>query len=262
MDSRTTNDLSRYARQVAFDGLGLAGQKALGAGRALIVGVGGLGSWVAELLARAGVGFLRLADPDRVDLTNLHRQGLYDEADAAAGALKVEAARRRLLRVNSGVAVETAALRVDHKNALALAADVGVIVDGTDNFAARFLLNDVAIQTGTPLVFAGCVRAQWQTMTVLPGRSPCLRCLMDGPPPACTEPTCRQAGVIGPAVAAVAAFEAAEALKILAGRSDLVSPYLLKVDHWASTFQRLAWADFRNGDCPCCAKGEREFLEP
>jgi adenylyltransferase/sulfurtransferase len=262
MADPTTNDLARYARQVAFDGLGLTGQKALGAGRALIVGVGGLGSWVAELLARAGVGFLRLADPDRVDLTNIHRQGLYDEADAVACAWKVEAAQRRLLRVNSGIVVEAAPVRVDHKNIEALAADAGVIIDGTDNFAARFLMNDVAIKTGKPLVFAGCVRAQWQTMTVLPGRSPCLRCLMDGPPPACTEPTCRQAGVLGPAVAAVAAFQAAEALKILAGRADLVSPYLLNVDLWANTFQRLAWADFRNPDCPCCAKGEREFLEP
>jgi adenylyltransferase/sulfurtransferase len=257
-----TDDLTRYARQIAFDGLGLAGQKALGGGRALIVGVGGLGSWVAELLARAGVGFLRLADPDKVDLTNIHRQALYDENDAAKGPFKVDAARRRLLAVNSGIAVEAVPVRADHKNIVALAADVGVLIDGTDNFATRFLMNDVAIKTGKPLVTAGCVRAEWQTMTVLPGRSPCLRCVMDGPPPACTEPTCRQAGVLGPAVAAVAAFEAAEAIKILAGRSDLVSPYLLKVDLWANTFQRLAWTDFRNPECPCCTKGEWEFLEP
>jgi molybdopterin-synthase adenylyltransferase len=262
MDDAKTNDLTRYARQVAFDGLGLSGQKALSGGRALIVGLGGLGSWSAELLARAGVGFLRLVDADKVDLTNLHRQGLYSEADAAAGLSKVEAARRRLGQINAGVRVETAAVRADHRNIEALAADVHVIIDGTDNFAARFLMNDLAVKTGRPWVFAGCVRAEWQTMTVLPGRSPCLRCLMDAPPPACTELNCRQVGVIGPAVAAVAAFQAGEALKILAGRSDLVSPYLLKVDFWANTLQRLAWADFRNLDCPCCAHREWEFLEP
>jgi molybdopterin-synthase adenylyltransferase len=256
------NNLARYARQAAFDGLGPAGQKAIASGRALIVGVGGLGSWAAELLARAGVGSLRLADPDKVDLSNIHRQALYSEADAAAGLLKVEAARRRLGEINSGVAVETAAERVDHRNIARLAAGAGVIVDGTDNFAARFLINDYAVKSGTPWVFAGCIRAEWQTMAVLPGRSPCLRCLMDAPPPPCTEQTCRQAGVIGPAVAAVAAFQAAEAMKILAGRADLVSPYLLKADLWANALQRLAWAEFRNLDCPCCAKGEMEYLEP
>ncbi len=256
------NPFARYTRQVAFDGLGLAGQKALAGGRALIVGVGGLGSWVAELLARAGVGFLRLADPDRVELANIHRQALYDEADARGGAPKVEAAKRRLAQINSRVAVEAAAVRVDHRNIAPLGGDVGLIVDGTDNFATRFVLNDYAVRTGKPWVFAGCIRAEWQTMTILPGRSPCLRCLMDAPPPACTEATCRQVGVIGPAVAAVAALQAAEAIKLLAGRADLASPYLLKADLWAGTFQRLAWAEFRNPDCPCCARGEMEYLEP
>ena len=166
----TANNLARYARQVAFDGLGLTGQKKLASGRALIVGVGGLGSWVAELLARAGVGSLRLADPDKVDVTNIHRQALYSEADAAAGLFKVEAARRRLAEINSGVTVETAAERVDHRNIAALAADAGVVIDGTDNFAARFLINDYAVKTGRPWIFAGCIRAEWQTMAVLPGR--------------------------------------------------------------------------------------------
>ena len=262
MSQPTDNNLARYSRQVAFDGLGLSGQKALAGGRALIVGVGGLGSWTAELLARAGVGFLRLADPDRVDLTNIHRQAIYSEADAAAGLSKVEAAGRRLADINSGTVVEGVQQRVDHRNIESLAAGMGVLIDGTDNFATRFLLNDFAVKTGRPWVFAGCLRAEWQTMTVLPGRSPCLRCLMDAPPPACTEANCRQAGVIGPAVAAVAAFQAAEAIKILAGRADLCSPYLLKADLWANTFQRLAWADFRNPDCPCCARREFEFLEP
>jgi molybdopterin-synthase adenylyltransferase len=262
MAQHTNDNLSRYARQVAFAGLGLAGQKALAAGRALIVGVGGLGSWTAELLARAGVGFLRLADPDKVDITNIHRQALYSSSDAAGGLDKVDAAARRLREINPGTAIEALPLRVDHRNALSLAEDAGVIIDGTDNFAARFLLNDCAVKLGKPWIFAGCLRAEWQTMTVVPGRSACLRCLMDAPPPACSEASCRQAGVIGPAVAAVAAFQAAEAMKVLAGRLDLCSPSLLKCDHWANTVQRLAWADFRDADCPCCARREFEFLEP
>lgn len=260
MTENRDNSLARFTRQVAFDGLGLAGQKALATGRALIVGVGGLGSWAAELLARAGVGFLRLVDGDRVDLTNIHRQALYDEADAAGGLPKVEAAAGHLRRINSQVVVEPVVARVDHRNIESLAADAHVLIDGTDNFAARFLLNDYAVKAGVPWVFAGCVRAEWQTMTIVPGRSACLRCVLEGPPPACTDPNCRQVGVLGPAVAAVAAFQAAEAVKVLIGRLDLVNPHLLKFDFWSNGLQRIQAQ--RRPDCRCCGHHEFEFLEP
>jgi molybdopterin-synthase adenylyltransferase len=253
--------LGRYARQVAFEPLGLAGQKALCDGRVLIVGVGGLGSWAAELLARAGVGFLRLADADRVDLTNIHRQALYDERDAAEGLPKVEAARRRLGKINHETSVEAVAARVDRRNVERLSADVQVVIDGTDNFATRFLLNDCSVKHSRPWVFAGCVRAEWQTMTIVPGRTACLRCVLDSPPPPCEDPACRQVGVLGPAVASVAALEAAEAIKILAGRPDAVRRGLLRMDLWGGSVQTLTGVEPRT-DCPCCGRGEFEFLEP
>ena len=253
----------RYRRQVAFAGLGPEGQRRMMAGRALIVGVGGLGSWTAELLARAGVGFLRLADADTVDLTNVHRQALYDEADAAAARPKVQAAAARLQRINRAVSVEPVAARVDRDNIASLAADVAVILDGTDNFQTRFLLNDYAVRSGTPWVFAGVLGAEGQVMSIVPGRTPCLRCVYDAPPPPCVDPTCRSDGVIGPAVAAIAAMQAAEAMKVLAGRADRVSPHLTKIDLWDGSVQRIDVAEAcAKVECVCCKKKRFDYLEP
>jgi len=254
--------LLRYHRQTVFRALGLEGQRRLAAGRALIVGMGGLGTWLAELLARAGVGFLRIVDDDHVDLTNIHRQSLYDESDAAAARSKVIAAAERLAAVNSDVNIEPVAKRVDHVSIARLADDMDVLLDGTDNFATRYLINDYAVKTHRPWVFAGAVGAKAQTMTIVPGRTACLRCVLPAPPPACTEPTCRSAGVLGPAVAAVAAFQAGEAIKILAGHIEAISPYLLKFDMWANSVQRLDAIAARRSDCACCGHGEFEFLEP
>jgi len=255
--------LSRYARQMVFDGLGVEGQRRLRAGRVMIVGLGGLGSWLAEMLARAGVGFLRLVDDDRVELTNIHRQALYDEADAGRGLSKVTAAAARLRRINGAVELDTRAERVTSANAEDLAADVDVILDGTDNFPTRFLLNDVAVKLSRAWVFAGVVGAEAQTMTILPGRTPCLRCILDPAPPRCPERTCRTAGVIGPAVAAVASVQAAEAVKILAGGTDDISPYLLKFNLWTNELQRIDLSGAgRRDECRCCGQHEYEFLEP
>jgi molybdopterin/thiamine biosynthesis adenylyltransferase len=252
----------RYDRQVRFAGLGPAGQRRLAEGRALIVGMGGLGSWVAELLARAGVGMLRLLDPDQVDLSNIHRQALYSQADAAAATAKVHAAAGRLAEINGQVTVEPFVLRLESDNIARLAGDVGVILDGTDNFATRFLINDYAVRSGTPWVFAGVVGAEAQTMTVIPGRTACLRCVMEAPPPACTEPTCSIAGVLGPAVATIAAIQACEAMKILSGNVDRVSEYLVKLDLWGNTVQRIDVSGLATrADCPCCGRRQFDYLE-
>ena len=253
---------SRFSRQILLPGLGLAGQRSLMEGRALIVGVGGLGSWVAELLARAGVGFLRLVDPDRVDLTNIHRQALYTEADAGEHRPKVEAAEARIAEINSGTMVEPIMTRLDRTNISLLAEGMAVLIDGTDNFAARYLLNDYAVKFGMPWVFAGVIRSEAQVMTVLPGRTACLRCILESPPPPCEDPSCRTAGVLGPAVAAIASLQAIEAIKILAGRTESASPYLLKLDYWAnSTRQVSTLGAARRPDCPCCGLRDFEFLE-
>jgi adenylyltransferase/sulfurtransferase len=253
--------LDRYQRQTAFAPLGVKGQVAISSGRALIVGLGGLGTWTAELLARAGVGFLRLVDADKVDLTNIHRQGLYDEADAAAGALKVHAAAARIKRVNSAVAVETAVERLGADNIEKLAGDVAIILDGTDNFQTRFVINDYAVKTGRPWILAGVIGAEAQTMTIVPGRTPCLRCVYEFPAPVCVEPTCRRAGVLGPAVAAIAAIQAMEAIKVLSGRLEAINPFLLKMDLWTGTLQRIdVSVAAANAACPCCKHRRFEFL--
>lgn len=254
-------NLGRYARQVVYPPLGLDGQKALARAAALIVGVGGLGSHLAELLARAGVGRLRLVDSDRVDLTNLHRQALYDQADAEAGRLKVDAAAARIATINSDVHVEAVAQRLDRHNINALASGMNLLIDGTDSFGPRFIINDYCVQQGLPWVFGGVVGAQGQVMTIVPGRSACLRCVLQTPPPACTDPNCREAGVLGPAVAIVAAHQASEAIKILSGHADSVSPHLLSFDLQANTIQRLD-ASRPVSDCPCCGLREFEYLEP
>jgi len=255
--------IERFARQIVYEPWGVDGQRAMAAGRALIVGVGGIGSWTAELLARAGAGFLRIADADNVDLTNLHRQGLYDQLDAEAARPKVTAAARRLAELNVECIVDAVLARVDHTNIADLAGDVDLVIDGTDNFATRFLINDYCVKAGKPWVFAGVVGAEAQIAAIVPGKTACLRCLLDEPPPPCSDPTCAQAGVLPMAVAAVAAAEAMEAAKILAGRCDAASPWLTKFDLWRNTSHRMPLGGPRQSPpCPCCIEREFEYLEP
>lgn len=254
---------SRYARQVVFKKLGLGGQRRLVGGRVLIAGVGGLGSWSAELLARSGVGFLRLVDNDNVDLTNIHRQALYDERDARQSIPKAEAAAAHLRLINNDITVKAVCARLDRINIGALAGDVNLIIDGTDNFASRFLINDYAVKRGIPWIFAGVVRAEAQTMTIVPHRTPCLRCVLREIPPECSSASCRDAGVLAPAVAAIAAFQAAEAIKLISGTGGEVNPSLMTFDMWTNRVVRFdVAAGGARGDCPCCAQGEYEFLEP
>jgi adenylyltransferase/sulfurtransferase len=253
-------NMARFQRQIVYAPLGLEGQKRLAAGRVLILGVGGLGSWSAELLARAGVGMLRLVDDDKVDLTNIHRQGLFDEQDASAAALKVHAAAARLARINSRCKVEPIVARADRSNIATLAEGMALVLDGTDNFATRFVVNDYCVKAALPWVFAGVVGAEGQVLTIPPGGRPCLRCVFDQPPPPCADPSCRSAGVLGPAVAAIAAMQAAEAVKILAGQSAHISPYLTKLDLWTNRLQRID-AVKAAADCPCCKHGVYDFLE-
>jgi adenylyltransferase/sulfurtransferase len=261
--SQPSGNFERYARQIVFPGLGADGQRRLSSSRALIVGVGGLGSWMAELLARAGVGMLRLADDDKVDITNIHRQALYTEADATAGLVKVDAAAARLKAINRHVKVQPMALRATPQTIADLAQGVGLILDGTDNFAARFLINDYAVKTATPWIFAGVVGAEAQTQTIVPTRTGCLRCVLEAPPPPCMDTSCREAGVLGPAVAAVAAIACAEAIKILSGNVSLASPYLTKLDLWTNTIGRIDVRQAaRDVDCRCCKKRIFEYLEP
>jgi adenylyltransferase/sulfurtransferase len=252
------DELERYHPQMVFAELCRQGQRALRKSCTAIVGVGGLGTWVAELLARAGVGTLRLIDGDTVELTNLHRQGLFSTADAEMRRAKVSAAEMRLRDINPQVRVEARFERMDSRSAHRLLGGADLVLDGLDNYLGRYIVNDYCVRRGVPWVFAGVLGAQGQVMPVLPGRTACLRCVMPSPPPPCAEPTCRTAGILGPAVAAIAAIEALEAIKILAGKEAVASRRLLKVDFWTGEVSGIDSSDPVDG-CPCCVRHEFEY---
>lgn len=260
-----TADLQRYQRQIVMPALGLDGQRRIMAGRALIIGLGGLGSWIAELLTRAGVGRLRLVDDDLVEIANVHRQALYAESDAAARTPKTVAAARRLACINSTVNLEPLVERADRFNLDSLCRDIDLIIDGTDNFETRFLINDYAVKHCRPWIFAGVIRTEAMVAAFQPGKTLCLRCLIDDNTPADRDTAAwSRQGVIGPTVAAIAAFEAAEALKLLSGNPDRLSPYLLRFDMWGNSLQQINITRPNSGhtDCPCCDGRNFEFLEP
>lgn len=252
----------RYSRQVRFAPLGEAGQRQLSAARVLVCGCGALGSVIAETLARAGVGFLRLVDRDFLETGNLHRQILYDESDVAEGLPKSAAAAKRLRQINSQVQVEAVVEDVTFKNIRPLADDVDLLLDGTDNFQTRYLLNDYAQATGKPWVYGGCIGAEGQTMTIVPSKTPCLACVMPEPPPASVTPTCETAGVLGPIVNVIASIQAMEALKILSGNAAARNRGLTVVDLWRNELRTVGLAALaESSHCPVCQQREFAWLE-
>ncbi len=252
---------SRYDRQARFAPFGRAGQDRLASARALVCGCGALGSVIAETLVRAGVGFVRIVDRDFLELNNLQRQVLYDESDVARRLPKAIAAAEKLRRINSEIEIEPVVADVTHKNIAALANDVEVIVDGTDNFAVRFLINDFAVKQGKPWVYGGCIGAEGQSMTILPGETGCLACLMPEAPPPGTTPSCDTAGVLGPIVGAIASIEACEALKILGGHREALSRRLTIVDLWSNQIRQVDLSRLREGaDCRVCTHRKFRWL--
>ena len=252
---------SRYVRQERFTPLGVDGQRRLTQGRALICGCGALGSMAAGLLVRAGVGAVRIVDRDFVQLDNLHRQTLFDEADAAAGLPKAVAAAEKLRTFNSAVRVEPIVADVDSTNIESFCRDCDVLVDGADNFETRFLLNDAAVRWGIPWIYGGCVGAEGRTMTILPGETPCLRCLLGECPAPGSTPTCDTAGILGPIVGLVASIQAGEAIKILSGNRPAVSRRLVAIDLWENRLREIDVAGLRQAaDCPTCMHGEFPWL--
>jgi adenylyltransferase/sulfurtransferase len=258
MSAETPN---RYDRQMRFAPLGETGQQQLAQGRALVCGCGALGSVIANTLVRAGVGFVRIVDRDFLELNNLQRQVLYDEQDVADGLPKAVAAANKLRRINSAVTIEPIVADVTHRNIAALADDVDVIVDGTDNFAVRFLLNDYAVKHGKPWIYGGSIGAEGQTMTILPGETPCLACLVPVAPPPGTTPTCDTAGILGPIVGVIASIEANEALKILSGHREAVSRKLTVVELWDNRLRQVDVSRLRDqSDCRVCRHGQFDWL--
>jgi adenylyltransferase/sulfurtransferase len=203
------------------------------------------------------VGKLRIVDRDFLELNNLQRQVLYDEDDVAAGLPKAIAANNRLARINSQIEIEAIVADVDHTNVERLLESVDCLVDGTDNFETRFLLNDAATKIGTAWVYGGCLGAEGQTLTILPGLTPCLRCLMPEPPPPGSTPTCDSAGILATIIGVVASIEANEAIKILSGHPEAISRTWTVIDLWDNTLRQIKLGNAKNADCPCC--GRREF---
>ncbi len=260
--SNPDDPLDRYSRQVRFLGMGEDGQRRLMASRVTICGCGALGTVLANHLVRAGVGFVRIIDRDFIETHNLQRQILFDEQDVADNLPKAEAAARKLRKINSAVTIEPIVTDIDHTNIEAFASDVDLLLDGTDNFETRYLINDAAVKLGKPWIFGGVIGSEGQTMTILPGQTPCIRCVVEDTPPPGMAPTCETAGVLGPAVAVVASFEAAEALKILAGRTEQLNKKLIMFDIWDWSFRELKIAALRDKvDCPCCKHRQFEWLD-
>jgi adenylyltransferase/sulfurtransferase len=250
---------ARYSRQERFPGLGREGQESLARARIAVVGCGALGSTQLELLARAGAGYLRIIDRDYVELSNLQRQLLFDESDAADGAPKAVAAARRLAAVNSRVVTEPAVSDLTASNADDLLGGVDLILDGSDNFETRYLINDFCVRGGTPWIYGAAVGSYGIKMAVMPGRTACFRCVYPEPPEG-AQPTCETAGVLGPVTAAVASLQAADALKILSGHGADVSGAIVTMDLWAGRIRQVA-APARDLACPCCAKREFVYLD-
>ena len=254
--------LDRYVRQMRYAPLGEEGQQRLLAGRVLICGLGALGSVLANTLARAGVGHLRIVDRDFLELNNLQRQVLYDEQDVAAGIPKAIAAEAKLRTINSQIEIEAIVADVDHTNIAELLTDVDVLVDGTDNFETRFLLNDASIKFGIPWVYGGCIGAEGQTMTILPGETACLRCLLqDAPPPGSTA-TCDSAGILAPIINVIASFQACEAIKILSGNRQAVSRVLNVIEMWDNRTRQISLDGLlESANCATCNQGEFPWLD-
>lgn len=254
------NGLDRYSRQILFRGIGEEGQKKLLESRAAVVGAGALGTVISNHLVRSGVGFIRIIDRDLVELSNLQRQTLFDEEDARQQLPKAIAARNRLNKINSAVTVDAVIADVNVDNAEELLTDFDVIVDGTDNFMTRFLINDVSVKYRIPWVHGAAVSSRGMFAVIQPGLTPCYRCLFPHVP-AGTGETCDTVGVLSPLTDIIGSFQAVETIKLLVG-AKTTTPNLEQIDIWDVSFMQMDISQGRNPNCPACGKRQFDFLDP
>ena len=250
---------SRFARQHALKVIGPQGQKRLLETTVAIVGCGALGSAQANLLVRAGIGKLILIDHDTVQAVDLHRQILFDQRDVIEEMPKVLAAKRRLNAIDPQTEILAFHTRFSPQNALELVAEADLILDGTDNFPTRFLINEAAIITGIPWIFGGVLSVQGSVMTVLPNQGPCLCCLVPKAPDCNKLPTCKSDGVLNAAVMWVASLQVAKATKLILGHTN-EQVLLHGLDVWEGTVRTIQIS--KNPDCPCCVHKNFQFLQP
>jgi molybdopterin-synthase adenylyltransferase len=252
----------RYSRQRLFAPIGEAGQARLAAAHVVIIGCGALGAMQAETLARAGVGRLTLIDRDFVEESNLQRQIMFEETDARERLPKAVAAARRISRVNSEIRVEATVADVNFENIEDLIAGADLVMDGTDNFETRYLINDACVKAATPWIYGAAVGSYGLTMTILPTATPCLRCVLPDLPDPGSGPTCDTAGVILPIIGVIASIQCAEAMKLLTDQRDHLHGSLLRIDVWDLQINRLPLSEYgERTACPACGKREFEFLK-
>lgn len=251
---------NRYSRQILFQQIGKNGQEKLLSSRVLLVGCGALGASHAEMLARAGVGFLRIVDRDFVEFSNLQRQTLYSESDAKERLPKAVAAKNRLSKINSEIKIDAIVADVNNSNIESFVEDVDLVIDGTDNFQVRYLVNDACVKLGKTWIYGAAVSSYGTTMMIIPNETPCLRCIFEEMPSAGSSPTCDTAGVIQPIIATISAVQISEALKILIGKTDKLHKSLMQFDVWENDWRKIKLAE-PNKDCKTCGKRDFEFLE-
>lgn len=249
----------RYSRQILFNRIGRSGQEKLLNSRVLLVGAGALGAAHAETLGRAGIGFLRIVDRDFVEFSNLQRQTLYSEADATERLPKAIAAQKRIASINSEITVEPVVADVNLSNIESFLSDVDLILDGTDNFQIRYLLNDACVKHEKTWIYGAAVSSYGTTMTIFPQKTPCLRCIFEEMPDAGSAPTCDTAGVIQPIISSIAAIQTTEAIKILTGNTDKLHKSLIQIDVWQNDWRKIKLGA-PNADCETCARRNFEFL--
>lgn len=251
----------RYSRQMLFPYIGSAGQEKLIKSRVAIVGMGALGTVLANHMVRGGVGFVRLIDRDFVEESNLQRQMLYNEEHAAKQMPKAIAAVETLSKVNSEVVIEPHVTDLNPFNAEGLLADVDLILDGTDNFAVRYLINDVAVKHNIPWVYGGAVSSRGVVLGILPEDGPCLRCIFPQAPDPGTTETCDTSGVIGGIIHIIASYQATEALKVLVGDTKHRQRKMLQLDLWLNHFSSVDISRAKHPNCMCCGQRQFEYLD-
>ncbi len=251
---------SRYSRQVLFNQIGQAGQEKLKNSRVLLVGCGALGASHTEMLARAGVGKLRIVDRDFVEFTNLQRQTLYSESDAKERLPKAVAAKTRISEINSEIEVEALVADVNQNNIESLIENCDLVLDGTDNFQVRYLVNDACVKLQKTWIYGAAVSSYGTTMTIQPNQTPCLRCIFEEIPDAGSSPTCDTSGVIMPIISTISAIQVTEALKILTGNLDKLHHSLMQIDVWQNDWRKIKLRE-PVADCICCSEKKFEFLE-
>lgn len=249
-----SDPLSRYERQFKLPQIGPEGQRKITASSVAIVGIGALGSVSADLLARAGVGRIRLIDRDFLELQNLQRQVLYDEEDLKANLPKAVAAQRKLGKINSRITVESEPTDLNTETVDDLLEGMDLVIDGTDNFETRFLINDFSLREKIPWIYGAAVGTEGLTYVILPGEGPCLRCLFEEAPRSGEFQTCETAGILAPVAHGVASLQVMGALKILAGKREAVDRRLWKIDLWKNEFRALEVGAVAT--CPGCTQGE------